>query len=138
MGLGYAVTRDIASFLRYATRDEAGNANPLALSSTGVGVRRAYGAGSSSTGMYMRDFIYLGFNEDEEHRQVFDAINIHIPGSHRLFANVAFADPNTYSRQDDRHDYLSTAYPPLSYAVTTDPLSGIRDGLMNARRPIHW
>ena len=133
MGLGYAVTRDIASFLRYATRDEAGNANPLALSSTVVGIRRAYGAGTSSTGMYMRDFIYLGFNEDEEHRQVFDAINIHIPGSHRLFANVAFADPNTYSRQDDRHDYLSTAYPPLSYAVTTDPLSGIRDGLM--KRP---
>ena len=133
MGLGYVVTRDIASFLRYSTRDEAGNANPLALSSTAVGIRRAYGAGTSSTGMYMRDFIYLGFNEDEEYRKVFDAINIHIPGSHRLFANVAFADPNTYSRQDDRHDYLSTAYPPLSYAVTTDPLSGIRDGLM--KRP---
>ena len=133
MGLGYAVTRDVASFLRYSTRDDAGNANPLALSPTEVGIRRAYGSGISSTGMYMRDFIYLGFNEDEEHRKVFDAINIHIPGSHRLFANVAFADPNTYSGQDNRHDYLSTSYPPLSYAVTTDQLSGIRDGIM--KRP---
>ena len=133
MGLGYAVTRDLASFLRYSTHDDAGNANPLALNPTEVGIRRGYGFGTSSTGMYMRDFIYLGFNEDEEHRKVFDAIGIHIPGSHRLFANVAFADPNTYSRQDDRHDYLSTAYAPLSYEITTDPLSSIRDGIM--KRP---
>ena len=133
MGLGYAVTRDLASFLRYRTEDDAGNANPLALSTSEVGIRRAYGSGSSSTGMYMRDFIYLGFNEDEAHRQVFDAIAIHIPGSHRLFANVAFADPNTYSRQDDRHHFLSTSYPPMSYAVITDPLTGIRDGIL--KRP---
>ena len=133
MGLGYVVTRDLASFLRYSTRDDEGHANPLARSATEVAIRRAYGSGTSSTGMYMRDFIYLGFNEDEQHRQVFDAINIHIPGSHRLFANVAFADPNTYSRQDDRHTFLSTSYPPMSFAVFTDPLSGIHDGIM--KRP---
>ena len=133
MGLGYAVTRDIASFLRNEPRDDAGNPNPLAIDATTLTIRRAYAAGTSSTGMYMRDFIYLGFNEDEAHRQVFDAINIHIPGTHRLFANVEFADPNTYSRQDDRHDYLSTSYPPLTFAVTTDPISGIRDGIM--KRP---
>ena len=133
MGLGYAVTRDVASFLRYQARDDARNPNPLAIDATTVNIRRTYASGTSSTGMYMRDFIYLGFNEDEAHRKVFDAINIHIPGTHRLFANVEFADPNTYSRQDDRHDYLSTSYPPLTYAVTTDPISGIRDGIM--KRP---
>jgi hypothetical protein len=133
MGLGYAVTRDVASFLRYQTRDDAGNPNPLALGPTNAGIRRAYASGSSSTGMYMRDFIYLGFNEDEAHRKVFDAVNIHIPGTHRLLANVQFADPNTYSRQDDRHDFLSTSYPPLTFAVTTDPISGIRDGIV--KRP---
>lgn len=133
MGLGYAVTRDLASFLRYRAEDDDGNPNPLARSGSDVGIDRAYGSGSSSTGMYMRDFLYLGFNEDEEHRQVFDAVAIHIPGSHRLFANVAFADPNTYSRQDDRHHYLSTSYPPMSYAIITDPLTGIRDGIL--KRP---
>lgn len=133
MGLGYAVTRDIGSFLRNATRDDAGNPNPLALSPAHVGIRRAYASGTSSTGMYMRDFIYLGFNEDESHRKVFEAINIHIAGTHRLFANVEFADPNTYSRQDDRHDYLSTSYAPLTYAVTRDPISGLRDGIL--KRP---
>jgi hypothetical protein len=133
MALGYAVTRDIASFLRFQTHDDVGNPNPLALGAAETGIRRAYASGTSSTGMYMRDFIYLGFNEDESHRKVFDVINIHIAGSHRLFANVEFADPNTYSRQDDRHDFLSTSYAPLTYAVTTDPVSGIRDGIL--KRP---
>jgi Alpha/beta hydrolase domain len=136
MGLGYAVTRDVASFLRYETVDGAGNENPIARyrGDPGFsGIRRAYASGSSSTGMYLRDFIYLGFNEDEGHRRVFDAINIHIPGTHRLFANVEFADPNTYSRQDDRHDFVSTSYPPLTYAVTTDPISGVQDGIL--KRP---
>ena len=133
MGLGYAVTRDLASFLRYSAADDHGNPNPLARGASEVGILRAYASGSSSTGMYLRDFLYLGFNEDEAHRQVFDAVNVHIPGSHRLFANVAFADPNTYSRQDDRHHFVSTSYPPMQYGVITDPLSGIRDGIL--KRP---
>jgi hypothetical protein len=133
MGLGYVVTRDLASFLRYEARDEAGNPNPLALAPDNVGIRRAYGSGISSTGMYMRDWLYLGFNEDEAHRKVFDAVQIVIPGTHRLLANVEFSDPNTYSRQDTWHDSLSYSYPPLTFAVTTDPISGIRDGIL--KRP---
>jgi hypothetical protein len=133
MGLAYAITRDIGAFLRYEPHDDAGNPNPLAASPTRTGIRRAYALGISSTGMYMRDFLYLGFNEDERHRQVFDVVWPHIPGTHRLFANVEFADPNTYARQDDRHDFLSASYPPLTYAVTTDPISGIRDGIL--KRP---
>ena len=62
--------------------------------------------------MYLRDFLYLGFNEDEAHRQVFDAVRIHIPGTHRLFANIEFADPNVYSRQDQHTDFTSHSYPP--------------------------
>ena len=133
LGLGYAITRDLASFLRYQTRDDAGNANPLAESPTSVGIRRAYGAGISSTGMYMRDWLYLGFNEDEAHRKVFDAVQITIPGTHRLLANVEFADPNNYSRQDLWHDSISYSYPPLTFGVTADPISGRRDGIL--KRP---
>jgi hypothetical protein len=133
MGLGYAVTRDIGSFLRYETHDDAGNPNPLALSPTNVGIRRAYSSGTSSSGMYQREFLYLGFNEDEAHRKVFDAVTTYTAGAHRLFANVEFADPNIYSRQDDRHDFLSASYPPMTFAVTTDPISGIHDGIL--KRP---
>src|SRR5262249_61868498 len=78
-------------------------------------------------------FLYLGFNEDEAHRKVFDAVWASVPGTHRLFANVEFADPNTYSRQDDRHDFLSTSLPPLTFAITADPVSGRRDGIL--KRP---
>ena len=133
MGLGYAVTRDVASFLRYQTADDAGNPNPLAAGAGATGIRRAYGLGISSTGMYLRDWLYLGFNEDEAHRRVFDAVRIHIPGTHRLFANVEFADPNIYSRQDRTTDFTSQSYPPLTYAVTTDPVTGVRDGIL--KRP---
>ena len=133
LGLGYAVTRDVASFLRYQARDDAGNPNPLAQGPTNVGILRAYASGSSSTGMYLRDWLYLGFNEDESHRKVFDAVLITIPGTHRLFANVEFGDPNNYSRQDVWHDSVSYSYPPLTFAVTTDPISGIRDGIL--KRP---
>src|SRR5216684_3609391 len=133
MGLGYAVTRDIGSFLRFQTHDDDGNLNPLARDGQHVGIVHSYSFGGSSTGMYQRDWLYLGFNEDESHRRVFDAVWIHKPGTHRLFANVEFADPNTYSREDDRHDFLSTSYPPLTFAVTTDPISKIRDGLV--KRP---
>ena len=133
MGLGFAVTRDVASFLRYSVEDDAGTPNPLATDETDAVMRRVYGFGSSSTGMYLREFIYLGFNEDEGHRQVFDAVRISIPGSHRLFANVAFADPNVYSRQDQHADFLSSSYPPFTYAVSTDPITGVRDGIL--KRP---
>jgi hypothetical protein len=133
MGLAYAVTRDLGSFLRYSTKDDAGNANPLAESATTAGITRIYSFGGSQSGEYQREFLYLGFNEDESHRRVQDALWAHKTGTHRLFANVEFADPNTYSLQDDRHDFLGTAYPPFTYAVTTDPISRVRDGI--SKRP---
>ncbi len=133
MGLGYAVTRDIASYLRHAVRDDAGTPNPVARDTSSVGIRRVYATGTSSTGMYLRDFLYLGFNEDEAHRKVFDAVRILIPGTHRLFANIEFADPDVYSRQDEHPDFVSYSHPPLTFAVTTDPVSGVRDGIL--KRP---
>ena len=128
MGLGHATTRDFASFLRYESADESGKANPL-----GPGIRRIYATGASQTGGYLRDFIYLGFNEDESHRQVFDGVLPTIAGTDRVFINVRFADPNVYSAQEDRHDFLQTSYPPTTYGVATDPVSGFRDGIM--KRP---
>ena len=131
MGLGHAATRDVASFLRYERRDDAGNANPLVLPSGELDIRRVYASGSSQTGGYLRDHLFLGFNEDESHRKVFDAVNINIAGTNRVFINVEFADPNVYSAQQDRHDFLQNSYPALTYAVTTDPISGLRTGIMS-------
>src|SRR6266478_6450407 len=151
MGLAYAVTRDIGSFLRYRQHDEAGNPNPLVVPGGGgddqggfggsegdddrnvTGIRRAYSSGTSSTGMYQREFLYLGFNEDESHRKVFDGVTILSAATHRLFANVQFAHPTFYSGQDQHHDYTSNSIAPFTLAVTTDPVTGRRDGLL--KRP---
>jgi hypothetical protein len=133
MGLGYATTRDVGSFLRYEIQDDEGNVNPLGPSPGHDGIRRSYATGASQTGGYLRDFIYFGFNEDERHRQVFEGIMPTIAGTDRVFLNVRFADPNIWSDQDDRHDFLQSSYPPFTYAVTRDPISGIRDGVM--KRP---
>ena len=124
MGLGHAATRDVASFLRYDTSRD----NPL-----GAPIRRVYATGASQTGGFLRDFIYLGFNEDEAHRRVFDGIIPTIAGTDRVFINVRFADPNVYSGQEDRHDFLQNSHPPFTYAVVTDPLTGIHDGIMKRR-----
>jgi hypothetical protein len=132
MGLGFATTRDVASFLRHDLRDEAGNMNPLA-SGGASSIRLVYATGASQTAGYLRDLVYQGFNEDESHRKVFDGIIPTIAGTIRVFINVRFADPNVYADQDVTHDYLLSSYPPFTYAVTTDPISGIRDGLL--KRP---
>jgi len=128
MGLGHATTRDFASFLRYRTQDDAGTPNPL-----GPGIRRVYADGGSQTAGYLRDFMYLGFNEDESHRKAFDGILPLYGGTDRVFINVRFADPNIWSDQDDRHNFLQSSYPPFTYAVTTDPISGIHDGVLHRR-----
>jgi hypothetical protein len=128
MGLGYAVTRDVISFLRYEYADDAGNPNPV-----GSGITNVYGLGISSSGMYMRDWLYLGFNEDEQGRKVFDGAWSHIGGGHRLLMNVEFAQPNDYSRQDIWHDFISNSIFPFGYSVTTDPITGRTDGIL--KRP---
>jgi hypothetical protein len=133
MGLGHATTRDFASFLRYAAGDEAGNPNPLRPTPSSAAIRRVYATGASQTGGFIRDFIYLGFNEDEAHRRVFDGVIPTIAGTDRVFINVRFSDPNVYSGQEDRHDFLQNSYPPFTYAVVTDPISGVTDGIL--KRP---
>jgi hypothetical protein len=133
MGLAYAVTRDIGSFLRYSMKDDADNPNPLAKGGSDTGIQRAYSSGTSSTGMYQREFLYLGFNEDEEHRKVFDGVTIYSAATHRLFANVQFAHPTFFSGQDRNQDYTSNSIVPFTFAVTTDPVSGVTDGLL--KRP---
>jgi hypothetical protein len=133
MGLAYAATRDVVSFLRYEPRDTTGTPNPLAVSANATEITDAYGLGISSSGMYMRDWLYLGFNEDEAGRQVFDGAWSHIGGAHRLLANVEFSQPNDYSRQDVWHDFISASIFPFGYGISTDPITGRTDGIL--KRP---
>ena len=67
LGMGFAAFRDVAAFLR---RDGSA-ANPLAANGRST-VTSAIGFGISQSGRFLRDFLYLGFNEDTRGRQVFD------------------------------------------------------------------
>ncbi|BAQ43779.1 MULTISPECIES: alpha/beta hydrolase domain-containing protein [Methylobacterium] len=122
-GLGLAAIRDVATFLRH----DASDRNPLATDGRST-IDRAVGFGISQSGRVLRDLLYLGMNEDEHGRMVFDGMMPHIAGSRRSFTNARFAQPG---RNPGPH--LDRYYPadqfPFAYATTTDALTGKRDGL---------
>ena len=128
LGMGFAAFRDVAAFLR---RDGSG-ANPLAANGRST-VVTATGIGISQSGRFLRDFLYGGFNEDTRGRQVFDALVPHIPGSRRTFLNARWAPPGR-----NPSDHTARLFPadqfPFAYAVTADPLTGVRDGLLRRCR----
>ena len=126
MGLGYVTSRDFVSFLRHAQKDDAGQPNPVA------GVHTTLCQGISSSGMYYRDYLYFGFNEDEQGRRVCDGMHIHVPGAQRLFLNYRFAQPNPFPQQH-RERYVPDVNFPVTYASTRDPLTGREDGIL--KRP---
>jgi len=87
LGIGFAATRDINSFFRYEKQDDAGFVNPLA-----GRIRWAVSEGSSQSGTFLRAFIHLGFNQDENGRIVWDGSNPQI-ASRVLDMNRRFALP---------------------------------------------
>jgi hypothetical protein len=131
LGLGLAVVRDLISFLRYQTKDAAGKPNPLATDKKATGISHAYAWGRSQSGRYLRDFVYHGFNEDEAHRKVFDAVAPHVAGGGRLYLKYDFARPVTSSQQHTNQ--VDPELFPHTYNVIKDAQSGRRDGIL--KRP---
>ncbi len=128
LGLGFAVVRDLVSFLRFELKDAVGRPNPLAAGKKATGIRNAYGWGRSQSGRFLRDFVYHGFNEDEKHRRVFDAIASHVAGGGRLFLNYEFARPVTSSQQHTNQ--LDPELFPHAYNILKDAQTGRRDGIL--------
>ena len=117
IGLGLLTTRDIVSFLRY---DEAGSEHPCA-----GDIQYAYAFGASQSGRYLRQFLYLGLNEDEQQRSVFDGLLVHIAGGKRGGDfNQRFGQPSSTQKpsMSDRFPFTDT--------TQTDPETGHTDGLL--------
>ncbi len=127
-GIGFAATRDLVSFLRYAAADDAGTINPLVLAGR-PGIDRALAHGTSQSGRYLRDFVYRGFNEDESSRIVFDGINPHVATA-RLFLNHRFAQPNRMVHIAHGFMFFPDVSFPFAYETQTDPFSGASDGIL--------
>ena len=85
VGIGFAATRDVVSFLRHERADDKGTANPLAAAGTASAMRIAFGG--SQAGRFLRHFIELGMNKDLRGRKVFDGVYSHTAGAGKVFAN---------------------------------------------------
>ncbi|HKB82354.1 MAG TPA: alpha/beta hydrolase domain-containing protein, partial [Burkholderiales bacterium] len=126
MGLGYVTTRDFVSFLRNDEKDAAGNTNPV------YGIKTTLCQGISSSGMYLRDYLYQGFNVDEQERQVCEGMHIHVAGVQKLYLNYRFAQPNPFTQQH-RERYVPDTNFPRQYAVRVNPFNRVPDGIL--KRP---
>lgn len=144
MGLAFAATRDVVSYLRH----DASLANPVmrnAPGATGTNpLRRAVGFGRSQSGRFLRDFVYQGFNLDEANRKVFDGTISLTPGSRLTNVNTAFSFPGRFSTPLEGH-YAQGDQFPFTYEVITDPVSGRTDGVLRRCREqgscpkmMHW
>jgi len=113
-GLGFAAIRDLASDIKH-------NADAI------VHARYVYTYGASQVGRYQRQLVYEGFTTDEQGRQAIDALIIHTGGTSFGSFNKRFALPNELG------SFTETVFP-IRYEVTTDPVTGRRDGI-GARVP---
>jgi hypothetical protein len=139
MGLGFAATRDLMSFLRYNTSET----NPLR-DSDGKPPRWAISFGSSQSGRFLKDGIYQGFNADEAGKIVFDGAIPHISASRRTFTNYEFAMPGRFATGLEGHFTPGDEFP-FTYETLTDPVTKKTDGwLVRCRQQkacpkiMHW
>ncbi|MFL5338384.1 MAG: alpha/beta hydrolase domain-containing protein, partial [Geminicoccaceae bacterium] len=121
LGIGFASFRDLGSFFRYAQTDDFGTPNPLA-----GGITASIARGSSQSGNFLREYIQLGFTQDEANRKVHDASWPTIAGR-RLVMNVRFATPDAVL-----HLYQAGSEGPMWWVPWPDvarglPAAGILD-----------
>jgi hypothetical protein len=116
VGLGFLAVRDTAAFLRWAPT-AAGNPCAGAL-------ERAYVFGVSQSGRFLRHLLYLGLDEDEAGRAVFDAVVPHVAGARRGEFNLRFGQPSLNAQEA-----MGSLFP-FTDEVQTDPVTGQRDGLL--------
>ncbi len=128
-GIGLAAMRDFISFLRYG---QPGLTNPLQ-----GAITYALMHGTSQDGRLARAFLDLGFNQDEQRRQVADGLNPHI-GSVRNDINQRFAQAiRGPGLQHEEKLSTADADAPFTYGDSLDPVSGTWGGLLDRCRQSH-
>jgi len=116
-GGGFAVIRDFASYAKHA-------ADPIAPAV------RVYGQGISQNGRFLRDFLYQGFNADEQGRIALDGVLAHVAGAGRGDFNYRFAQPSR-DAQPTSSIFFPTDIFPFTDQPETDPLTGETGGLLD-------
>ena len=121
-GTGLLAVRDFTAFLRHGTA-EAGNP-------CGGRLDRAHAYGVSQSGRFLRDFLHLGLNVDEEGRQVFDGMLSQVAGARRGQFNQRYAQPSDQSMPSFGHRMPFTDDP------QPDPVTGEAGGLLDRQRQL--
>ena len=118
VGLGFAAMRDAVSFLKYAP---ASTGNPCA-----GDIDYAYAMGRSQSGRFLRQYIHVGINQDEEGRQSLDGILPHVAGGMRGEFNLRFGQPSKDVC------YIIPEMFPFTDTVQTDPVTGDQGSMLEA------
>jgi hypothetical protein len=115
-GLGFVALRDLASALK--TRPDS--IAPM---------KQVYAFGPSQDGRLLRQFLYEGFNADEQGRRAFDGVIANIAGSARgNDFNARFAKPHGLG-------FFGASLFPFLDLDQTDPITGKVDGLLKKSTP---
>jgi hypothetical protein len=116
-GGGFAVIRDFASYAKHA---------PDAVTPA----QRVYGQGISQNGRFLRDFLYQGFNADEDGHIALDGVLAHVAGAGRGSFNYRFAQPSR-DAQPTSSIFFPTDIFPFTDQPETDPSTGQTAGLLD-------
>jgi hypothetical protein len=123
VGLGMAAVRDFVAYFKSG----AASAGPL--EAVRASTKHTLAFGASQSGRFLRTYLYFGFNQDEQKKQVFDGVWAHVAGGGRGSFNHEFAQPSR-----DARPFFNFLYPtdifPFTEADQLDPETGITDGLL--------
>lgn len=116
-GTGFAAIRDFAAYAKH----DANGVTPAA---------RVYGEGISQNGRFLRDFLYQGFNADEDGQIALDGVLAHVAGAGRGSFNYRFAQPSR-DAQPTSSVYFPTDIFPFTDLLEKDSLTGESGGLLD-------
>ena len=116
-GGGFAAIRDFASYAKHA----ADAVTPAA---------RVYAEGISQNGRFLRDFLYQGFNADEDGRIALDGVLANVAGAGRGSFNYRFAQPSR-DAQPTSSVFFPTDTFPFTDQPEKDPVTGETGALLD-------
>ncbi|MDA1258287.1 MAG: alpha/beta hydrolase domain-containing protein [Chloroflexi bacterium] len=117
VGLGYLSMRDAVSFLKYGSADDG---NPSAGE-----IDHAIAFGVSQSARYLRHYVYMDLNRDEQGRDVFEGVLPHVGGGMRGEFNQRFGQPSK-----DLPSVIAQMFP-FTAAPSTDPVSEESGGVLD-------